>query len=498
MKKLFFIFFTVLLLTDCVYSQCLTIDTGWARLYNGSGNGADHLYDMKIHEASGNVFVTGKSLGGGGLNQDYITIKYNTTGTELWNKRFDGVANGTDAAFAIDIDELQNVYVTGESRGAAANGDDYITIKYDMNGDSLWVRRYDGTAHNNDNAYSIFVDDSMNVYVTGQGAETGGGHHYVTIKYDANGNELWIRKFKRTLSANTATKVIVDAFYNVWVTGYSSGAGGAGHDYVTLKYTSGGVLTDTCIYNGSGNNDDEPLAITSDNSGNVYITGKSLPLSGLTDYITIKYNSNGDSLWTRRYDGGDDNKDEANAICVDNSGNVYVTGESRNSSNGADYLTLKYDPNGNIVWEKRYDGSAHGTDIARSIALGNNGFVYAGGGSSNSGTIDDFVIVEYDEITGNECYVNRRTSVGNDNIYEMQMDYSRGLIFACGETAAGGGSYDCMSARYCLTGLVTLNFNVKAIIEGFYDQNSNSMSLSDTVRGILRSYLSPFPIIDSV
>ncbi len=73
--------------------------------------------------------------------------------------------------------------------------------------------------------------------------------------------------------------------------------------------------------------EDVATDIAVDNLGNVYVTGYSTgpPFRGGLDYFTAKYDASGNLIWSVRYDYNGD--DFANAIAVDGSGNVYVTGE---------------------------------------------------------------------------------------------------------------------------------------------------------------------------
>src|SRR3990167_3234070 len=71
------------------------------------------------------------------------------------------------------------------------------------------------------------------------------------------------------------------------------------------------------------------FAVVVDGSGNVYVTGNRSNCGHvitLQDFVTIKYNSNGNEQWVAIYDGPAKLTDEADAIALDSSGNVYVTG----------------------------------------------------------------------------------------------------------------------------------------------------------------------------
>jgi hypothetical protein len=128
------------------------------------------------------VYVTGYS-GGTGSNEDYATIKYDSSGNELWVKRFN-CANGTDRPTAIALDGSDNIYVTGQSGCGGMTAHDYVTIKYYPSGDTAWLRKYHGPVENGyDFACALAVDTSGNVYVTGRSQGDGTDYDYCTVKY---------------------------------------------------------------------------------------------------------------------------------------------------------------------------------------------------------------------------------------------------------------------------------------------------------------------------
>src|SRR5688572_13368544 len=110
--------------------------------------------------------------------------------------------------------------------------------------------------------------------------------------------------------------------------------------------------------------------------------------TGLTNVFFAKYDSAGNYVWAKNITGVGNNY--GNDIALDDSGNVYIVGIFRGTSdfnpgpgldtissipNGGDIFFAKYDANGNYVWAKRIGTASVGDDICNSIAVDAGGNV---------------------------------------------------------------------------------------------------------------------------
>jgi len=363
----------------------------WTARYNGTGDGEDKAEAIAV-DSSGNSYITGASEGLGSA-ADYVTIKYNSSGVQQWASVYNGPGNTGDWAQALVIDNSGNVYVTGYS--ASSNifpyNFDYATLKYNSLGEEQWVARYNGPANAEDLAYAIAVDDSGNVYVTGESSDSLTYTDYATVKYNSSGVQDWVERYDGAVYYDIGIDIGLDNAGNVYVTGESYSLN-TDYDYVTLKYDNGGVQKWIAKYNGTGNSYDYPNDMVVDGFGNVYVTGK----SGY-DYGTIKYNNSGIQQWVSFYNGTGDGYDEAHAIALDNTGNVYVTGESWGAgANAKDYATVKYNNDGEEQWVMRYNGPVD-DDIVIDIEVDSSNSVYVTGYSADSGTDWDYVTIKYSQ-----------------------------------------------------------------------------------------------------
>jgi uncharacterized delta-60 repeat protein len=381
--------------------DCLTMkyssagDTIWVRYYDGGANFYDDVYALALDDA-GNVYVTGRSIGSGN-DYDIVTVKYNSAGVEQWAFMYDGAYGGDDEAYDIVVDDSGYVYVTGYTY-SLSTGSDWITIKYDDAGDTVWTARYNDPDSSSDVPAALALDGLGNLYVTGSAIYPDQWFNITTIKYDAMGGQEWLASYDGLVSYadDQAYDIECHGGY-IYVTGESENAS-YDADYLTIKYDSSGDTVWTARYNGPGNSDDEALALTVDDSGNIYVTGESFGLNSSNDYATIKYTSAGVVAWTSRYNGPDNAGDEANAIAVDNMGNVYVTGRSYASAPYTpefDYLTVKYNASGTEQWTARHDGTGHTQDEAYAVTVDNAGYAYITGESIGTTSYEDVVTIKY-------------------------------------------------------------------------------------------------------
>jgi hypothetical protein len=177
------------------------------------------------------------------------------------------------------------------------------------------------------------VDTAGHVYVTGTAATATGGHDWATIKYNSAGDQEWLRTLDGG-GSDAAFAITTDEAGNVCVTGSSAG----GLYSMTAKYSAAGdqlwVQSFTTIGEGDAGTD-----VAVDHEGNVYVTGYNVETTTGFDIVTIKYSPGGVELWVRRYDAGS-GEDVPAAIACDESG-IYVTGRS-----GGSFTTIKYDFDG--------------------------------------------------------------------------------------------------------------------------------------------------------
>ncbi len=487
------VFFSKCFLLLLIFTELSTaqVTQSWSVRYNGPGSLTDKSNAIAVDHI-GNVFVTGTSPSAGFGTEDYATLKYDSAGVEQWVSRYNGTGSSVDNANAIAVDEAGFIYVTGGSAGPGFDFD-FLTIKYSSLGDTLWTRRYDGPRGGNDVAYAITIDDSGNVYVTGESEGSTSPHgifeDYATIKYTPDGVRVWVVSYNGPAGDyDKANSIDVDIVGNVYVTGVSdggsSGSGDPHFDYATIKYNNVGLIQWVRRHNGTDNALDEGKFVRVDYSENIVVTGSSRYTGSFDDYFTIKYSPAGDTLWFSRYNGTGNNTDIANSLAVDELGNTFVTGKSYGGSiNDFDMVTIKYDSDGDSVWVKRYNGEASDIDEGVDIEVDASGNIYAAGSSTGITTALDYTTIKYDD-SGTENwsikYTNSGAAGSEEQLTGIFVDASSNVY------VTGMSALDYATIKYVQSPTSIDDENSQSPDEFFLDQNyPNPFNPSTKIRFVI-------------
>jgi hypothetical protein len=207
----------------------------WIRTFNGSGGGNDDARKVAT-DNSGNIYVGGTVYNtiSGNTTNDFIVIKYNSGGTKQWEKIYNTGIGFNDQLKDMVVDGSGNVYVTGSVNKVNVNSS-FLTIKYNSAGTQQWVKTYNASdEYSTPNA--VFTDGLGNVYVTGVLNQ-----NYHTIKYNSAGTQQWLATYNNGANSyDFATAIWVDGSGNVYVTGGSAGSAGS-----YTGTTSPGTITAT-------------------------------------------------------------------------------------------------------------------------------------------------------------------------------------------------------------------------------------------------------------
>ncbi len=358
---------------------------------------------------------------------------------QLWSAGY--TAGGTDnMASAADIltDAAGNAYVTGTFN--SGTNYDIVTVKYDDTGTpvSPWPVTYDGG--DDDQAVAMTADASGNINIVGR-SYNGTDNDYVVLKYDTGGTLLWSATYDNAGRDDVPTGLAVDGSGNVYVTGRSCATTGA-CDYATVAFGAGaGNRLWAKTYDGGG--DDEATAIQVDGTGNVYVTGRSAGTSD--DMVTIKYDSAGTQLWETRYDKG--SNEGATALAVDSSGNCFVTGTSFSPNAGSPaLLVLKYGPNGGApLWVRTY-GGGNTRALPAAMVVDAGGSVYVTGRTGQV-TNQDMVTLKYLS-DGTLAWAQ---TYGNSGLDDRGVDMALGAngnVYVLGTLTSVKGNSDFVTVKY--------------------------------------------------
>jgi hypothetical protein len=339
------------------------------------------------------------------------------------------------------VDDSGNVYLTGwTTLSDGTTG--YGTVKYSTEGRLLWASTFGGPGHEG-KATGIVVDSAGYVYVTGENGPSTSSRAIVTIKYSPRGETVWVQEYNQFVSAG-ATGIAKDPYGNIYVMGWNQPGWDSGkRDFITLKYSGSGG-NPLWVMGRSVGVYCEPGAIVAD-SHYVYVAGR---VKGLT--LILKYSLDADVIWDQYYGNGDGSTGGFCGLAPDKQGNLYLTTYKAQ----ADMLyvtycaTVKYSPQGNILWEKLWRSGVMAAGLAICL-VSDSGWVYVTGSYSVDGTALKLVMItiKYDSL-GNELWVNTHGASGGVDQGRAVATDRRGNAYVAGYSKVPAGNSQTLTLKY--------------------------------------------------
>lgn len=412
-----------------------------------------------------------------------------------WVRTYEGPISGTgDISKSLSIDDSGNVYVTGSS-SISSTQLEIVTIKYNNSGDTLWKKHF--YKPGNFVGHQILLDDSGGVFLAAglllkystEGRQIwekydsaaykkiilgNDGYIYaggvrngqlVSGKYDKNGNRIWKRIYSYDGSAGTDVfgGIALDSNYNFIIT-CGSRAVATYFDYATLKYSTNGDLLWERRYNGSapksGNSNDNALGVSCDVNNNVYVIGKAVDELNQYNCEILKYDAGGNLLKIFKIPGTSV-AIVGNNLDFDKSFNIYGTGRFT----GGRTSLFKLDSLGNMIWYKIYPQGNAITNNYPILFLDsmNNAYTTAIGITN---TFGDYVGLKYDSSGNNLFTITYNSEPPNnfDYVYDMKID-KLGNVFMTGESRR---RYLTVKFSPMPTNIISSNYQVN---ENYLNQN---------------------------
>jgi hypothetical protein len=455
---------TIILLAFAIFGFAQT-NPSWVRFSAPSNYQNYNATEVSVGvDTIGNVY-TAASVWDSLANTDIaMLVKYSPSGTELWKKFYDNndaasYYNGTYAVSVL-VDKAGNSYVCGQGRHGAGYGRDFMVMKYNNAGNQVWLRYIDGGQGIDDYITCATFDAAGNIVVAGNASFQGTNQFDImVVKYSPAGVLQWNYLFDGTTNGEDVARALAtDAANNVYVTGNTYGT--TKRNMVSIKLNSSGSHQWTNIESTTGGGDEFGYGIAADALGNCYVTG------ALANWTTIKYGPSGSTLWTNHYTANDLSGFNNKKVLLDRMGNVIVAGDAfALGGNSSDLAVNKINSTtGAAIWSVTYNFG--GSDRYSSATLDTAGNVYICG--YHDGPLGGDLSVVGISATGivgwNTTYSNSMSSAGGDRAYEIAIDKNRNVILAgIAQTRANGSSLDdvdVITLKYStpVVGIKTNNF----------------------------------------
>jgi len=400
----------------------------WQAHYDG-GNVSDKAVAIAVDNDC-NTYVTGQS-GSIGHGVDIVTIKYDSAGNVVWQKRWDGSAQLDDIPTAIKLDNTGKVYVCGKT-GTASHGSDWVLIQYSNTGVFGWASTRNSVTNADDVANDLVIDNGGNVYVCGNlGTKAG------VSKFNSLGSGAWLftstpgttaytdESYKLSLAPSGNVIVMI---YGFWSTSYYG-------EFLTVNASTG--LSSPFYYQSSV----IPIDFVLNGSGEAFVLG--YYKTGAIEELRVYKSSSMSPSYGKT--SLNDIQNRNGSIKVDASNNIYFATFEDSVTVGNQFLTTKLNYAGTLQWQKTYGGTNDDQGMVLSFT---SPYVIVGGYTTNASGDKDFTFLRYNS-TGALQSATTYDMVSVDDVPAGMQTDQYGNVFLTG-FSGGFGAEDFTTVKYCV------------------------------------------------
>ncbi len=330
------------------------METKWVRKLDVAGEGNYSITDISSHKET---CVTG-AYWTDDIGPYCITAHYGEDGELVWHAVYqshDFRATQGKSVLLLQteqglIETEKGVYVHIQTTSKAGLRGSAL-IKYDTLGNLLWERFIQKAADESELHSTMVADYAGNIYITGLRADANDAVSIFITKFNNSGEKLWSTSYYNPNLRFRYVKCDVMRPDQFLIGGVLE----ENRDLCFMRYDSIGTLVSISRYE-TLEYEDELADMKIDMQGNVYMAGARTRSESGKDYLTVVHDKKNNLLWAQHFDGQAHLDDIPKDMVVDDSSNVYVTGSSKNETGTTDIITIKYDKNGNELWTTTYKG----------------------------------------------------------------------------------------------------------------------------------------------
>lgn len=377
----------LILLPGMVFAQTY-INKEWAQ---STGQPDNITWQASTIDPFGDLIVVGNTQLTPG-NSDVLVTKYNSIGELLWQQTFDGTAGANDYGVAVVTNSAGDVFVAATVH-QTGNDLDFALLKYSSTGSLVWDATWNGPSDLADVPAGLFLDSLGNIYMHGASWAGPIFADHAFVKFSGAGAVVWHSMYDHAGLHDAAVGAeIVDGM----LVSFGASATAMGEWAVALLThdPATGAILDTLVSPLPGVGLHEASAWSMDQSGNFYVTGSYH--DGIQHVIqTLKIGAGFGMIWLEDFDGNGLGA-MGTAVAADEAGNVYVGGAMYNDQGGLEFITLKYDPYGELLWRQTHKphNEQHFALVTKMV-VHEEGIIVAG--AVFDGTSLNFATLKYNE-----------------------------------------------------------------------------------------------------